>query len=131
MVMKRATMRRAQLVILGAVIVTACKSSPLVAPVASTITMSSSATSLTPGGTAEVSAVVIEEAGTPVHDGTLVTFTATLGTVEPAEVETRDGVATTTFTAGNTAGTAQIAAASGQALPPGEGPNFVEIVIAN
>lgn len=125
-------MRRVHLVILGAVIVTACESSPLVAPVASTITMFSSATALPPGGTAEVSAVVIEEAGTPVHDGTVVRFMATLGTVEPAEVETRDGVATTIFTAGNTAGTAQIAAASGGATPPGEdGTNFVEITIGN
>jgi hypothetical protein len=132
MVMKRATMRRVQLVILGAVMVTACESSPLVAPVASTISVFSSATALAPGGTAEVSAVVIEEAGTPVHDGTVVRFTATLGTVEPAEAETRDGVATTIFTAGSTAGTAQIAAESGGAIPLGEtGTNFVEITIGN
>ena len=125
-------MRRVPLVILGAVMVTACKSSPLVAPVASTITVLSSVTALAPGDSAEVSAVVIEEAGTPVHDGTVVRFTATLGTVEPAEVETRDGVATTIFTAGNTAGTAQIAAESGGASPVGEdGTNFVEITIGS
>ena len=130
--MNRATMRRVQLVMLAAVMATACKSSPLVAPVASTITVFSSAATLTPGGTAEISAVVIEEAGTAVHDGTVVRFTATLGTVEPAEVETRDGVAITTFTAGSAAGTAQIAAESGFASPVGEdGTNFVEITIGS
>ena len=130
--MKKTATRRLYLVILGAVIVTACKSSPLLAPVASTITVFSSSSALAPGGTAEVSAVVIEEAGTPVHDGTLVRFTATFGTVEPVEVETRDGVATTIFTAGSAAGTAQIAAESGLATPVGEdGTNFVEITIAN
>ena len=124
-------MRRVQLVILSAVVMTACKSSPLVAPVASTISVFSTATTLAPGGTAEVAALVIEEAGTEVHDGTVVRFTATLGTVEPAEAETRDGVAVTTFTAGSTAGTAQIAATSGGALPETDKTNFVEITIAN
>ena len=123
-------MRRVQLVILGAVVMTACKSSPLVAPVASTISVFSTVTTLAPGGTAEVAALVIEEAGTEVHDGTVVRFTATLGTVEPAEAETRDGVAVTTFTAGSTAGTAQIAATSGGALPETDKTNFVEITIA-
>jgi hypothetical protein len=131
MVMKRAAMRRVQLVILGAVMVTACESSPLVAPVASTISVFSSATALAPGGTAEVSAIVIEEAGTPVHDGTVVRFTATLGTVEPVEVETRDGVAITTFTAGTTAGTAQVAATSGGAASGPDQPNVVDITIGN
>lgn len=124
-------MRRLQLVILGAVIVAACKSSPLVAPVASTIAVFSTATALAPGGTAEISALVIEEAGTEVHDGTVVRFMATLGTVEPAEVETRDGVAVTTFTAASSAGTARITAISGAALPAPDQSNFVEITIGN
>ena len=54
------------------------------------------------------------------------------GLALPAEAETRDGVATTIFTAGSTAGTAQIAAESGGAIPLGEtGTNFVEITIGN
>ena len=122
---------RLQLILLGAVIVTACDSSPLVAPVGSTISIFSTTTTLTPGGTAEISAIVIEEAGTPVHDGTVVRFSATLGTVNPVEAETHDGVAVTTFTAGSQTGTAQIAATSGGALTGPEAPNVIDITIAN
>ena len=122
---------RLRLILLTAVIVTACDSAPLVAPIASTISVFSTATSLAPGGTAEISAIVIEEAGTPVHDGTVVHFNATLGTVNPAEAETRDGVAVTTFTAGSTTGTAQIAATSGGALTGPEAANVIDITIGN
>lgn len=129
--MRKATVRRLQLVLLGAVIVTGCDSAPLVAPIASTISVFSTATALAPGGTADISAIVIEEAGTPVHDGTVVRFSATLGTVDPVEAETRDGVAMTTFTAGSTAGTAQIAATSGGALSGPDAPNVIDITIGN
>ena len=128
--MRKATVRL-QLILLGAVIVTACDSTPLTAPVGSTISIFSTATSLAPGGTAEISALVIEEAGTPVHDGTVVRFSATLGTVNPVEVETHDGVAVTMFTAGTQTGTAQIAATSGGALTGPEAPNVIDITIAN
>lgn len=128
--MRKATVRL-QLILLGALIVTACDSAPLVAPIASTISIFSTATSLPPGGTAEISAIVIEEAGTPVHDGTVVRFSATLGTVNPVEAETRDGVAVTTFTAGSTAGTAQIAATSGGALTGPDAPNVIDITIGS
>jgi hypothetical protein len=130
MVMRKATVRL-QLALLTAVIVTACDSAPLVAPIASTISVFSTATALPPGGTAEISAIVIEEAGTPVHDGTVVRFSATLGTVDPVEAETRDGVALTTFTAGSTAGTAQIAATSGGALTGPDAPNVIDITIGS
>jgi len=129
--MRKATVRRIQLILLGAVIVTACDSAPLVAPIASTITVFSTATALAPGGSAEISAIVIEEAGTPVHDGTVVRFDATLGTVNPVEAETRDGVAVTTFTAGTQTGTAQVVATSGGALTGPEAPNFIDITIGN
>lgn len=122
---------RLRLILLTAVIVTACDSAPLVAPIASTISVFSTAMSLAPGGTAEISAIVIEEAGTPVHDGTVVYFNATLGTVDPAEAETREGVAVTTFTAGSTTGTAQIAATSGGALTGPEAANVIDITIGN
>jgi hypothetical protein len=131
MVMRKATVRRLQWIVLGIFIVTACDSAPLVAPIASTITVFSTATTLTPGGSAEISAIVIEEAGTPVHDGTVVRFSATLGTVDPVEAETRDGVAVTTFTAGSQAGTAQVVATSGGALTGPEAPNFIDITIGS
>ena len=122
---------RLQLVLLTAVIVTACHSSPLVAPIGSTISIFSTTTTLTPGGTAEISAIVTEEAGTMVQDGTLVYFNATLGMLDPPEAETKNGVALTTFTAGSQTGTAQIAATSGGALTGPEAPNVIDITIAN
>lgn len=106
----------------------ACNSSPLTAPVASTISISALDTKVLPGGSTEVTAVVIEEAGTPVHDGTQVRFTATLGRVEPETVTTRDGVARATFTAGSTAGTAKVTASSGAAAASELG-NIVEITV--
>lgn len=111
------------------VLASSCDRSPLVAPIASTISVYSSETDLRPGETAEVSALVVEEAGTLVHDGTVVRFFATLGSVDPVQVKTRDGVATTTFTAGSTIGTAQITATSGSAIPGPDQPNVVEIAI--
>jgi len=131
MVIRKATVRRIQLILLGAVIVTACDSSPLVAPIGSTISVFSTVTALAPGGSAEITAIVIEEAGTAVHDGTVVRFSATLGTVDPVEAETRDGVAVTTFTAGSTTGTAQIAATSGGALTGPEAANVIDITIGS
>ena len=129
--MRKATVRRIQLILLGAVIVTACDSAPLVAPIGSTISVFSTVTALAPGGSAEITAIVIEEAGTAVHDGTVVRFSATLGTVDPVEAETRDGVAVTTCTAGSTTGTAQIAATSGGALTGPEAANVIDITIGS
>ncbi len=58
-------------------------------------------------------AIVIESAGTPVHNGTQVVFSTTLGTFTPPEVETLNGVATTIFQAGSISGTTRINAYSG------------------
>ena len=113
-------------VIIGAA--AACDGVPLVAPIASTIAIAVGETELPIGGSTEVAAIVVEEAGTLVHDGTTVRFTATLGRVEPEEAETRDGIARATFIAGTTPGTAKVIATSG-AAEPGEGGNSVEIVI--
>jgi hypothetical protein len=99
----------------AALVSAACDKVPLTAPTNSTISVSADAQVLPPGGNTRVSALVIEAAGTPVHDGTVVRFTATLGQVNPVEVETRGGVATTTFVAGSESGTAQIRATSGAA----------------
>jgi hypothetical protein len=104
---------------------------PLGAPTESTISITASAGILAPGGTAEITAFVVEQSGTVVHDGTLVRFTATNGQVNPTESETRGGVAVTTFIAANTSGVARIRATSGSATG-GEGDtpsNVVEIQI--
>ena len=106
----------------------ACDKVPLTAPVASKISVSASSTALQPNGTTEVIAVVTEEAGTPVQNGTLVRFSTTGGRVDPGEATTRDGVARTTFTAGGTAGTAKVTATSGAAAA-GDPGNTVDITI--
>ena len=54
-------------------------------------------------------------AGTPVHNGTLVTFTTTLGRIEPAEARTSNGQVRVRFISGNQSGTAIITAFSGGA----------------
>src|SRR5688572_27552290 len=100
-------------VVLAAV---ACEKVPLLAPSGSTITLSTATSALGFNGTAEISAHVLEAAGTPPHSGTHVTFSTNLGTVEPAEVQTDvNGRATTRFRAGNSSGIATIIATSGGA----------------
>lgn len=101
--------------VLAALATVGCDKVPLGAPTESSISVSAAAQTLPPGGATEVTAFVVEQSGTPVHDGTLVRFTATLGQVSPAEVETRRGFAVTTFTAGSSSGTATVRAVSGAA----------------
>jgi PKD repeat protein len=60
-----------------------------------------------------VIASITEKPGTPVQNGTVVTFTSSFGTIEPAEARTDAGKATVTFRAGTQSGTAVIGAFSG------------------
>ena len=92
-----------------------CDKMPLTAPSGSTLTINAGSTVLPNGGSTIVTATVIEAAGTPVHNGTTVRFTATLGRVEPAEAQTNNGIATTTFFAGDASGVAEVRATSGAA----------------
>lgn len=89
----------------------ACDKVALTAPTESTITLFAS-----PGnGFTEITATVIEQAGTPVQNGTVVTFTTTIGTIEPREARTQNGRVTVRFVPGTTSGTATIRAYSGSA----------------
>ena len=116
---------RLGLVLTLAVAAAACERVPLLAPTESTIIVAADTSVLAPGGRAQITATVAEQGGTPVQNGTLVRFSATLGRVEPAEVETRGGSATATFIAGTSSGTAEIRATSGAAgaATIGEGAN--------
>lgn len=107
--------------------VAGCQKVPLLGPTGSTISVSAASTVLAPGASTQVSATVVESGGTPVHDGTLVRFSATLGRLDPPEVETRGGTATTTFIAGTESGTAQVRATSGAAAG-GEGEAAANVV---
>jgi PKD repeat protein len=115
----------------GVIVALACVSCdkvPLLAPTNSTVTIDAQSRIVPTGGSTTVTATVIESSGTPVQNGTLVRFTTTLGRVDPAEAQTRNGVATTTFYAGNDSGMAEVRATSGGAggatsSTPGTGTN--------
>ena len=94
----------------------ACEKVPLLAPTGSTITLTATTNALSANGTTPIIAQVIEASGSPPHSGTLVSFTTTLGRLDPVDVETdANGQVTTTFIAGGANGTATIAALSGGA----------------
>jgi Big-like domain-containing protein/PKD domain-containing protein len=70
----------------------------------------------TPGtGTTGTTSTTSAGAGTPVQNGTLVSFTTTIGRIEPSEARTSNGQVRVRFFAGNQSGTATITAFSGGA----------------
>ena len=91
-----------------------CQKVPLLAPSGSSISLTTAVTVVPLGGTVEIIAQVIEPSGTPPQRGTLVSFTTSLGTLQPTEAETDTaGRAIVRFIAGNGSGTAVITALSG------------------
>ncbi len=101
--------------VLTCVVVVACERVPLTAPTSSTISVTVDQTTLPLNGQATVRAIVIESGGTPVHNGTQVVFSTTLGSFTPVEANTINGVATSVFSAGSISGTTAINAYSGGA----------------
>ncbi len=67
---------------------TACQRVPLLAPSGSVISLTSPATVLPFNGSTTIGAQVIEASGHSPHSGTHVTFTTTLGTIQPSDAET-------------------------------------------
>lgn len=107
-------LRLLSLAVASALLAVTCERVPLLAPAGSTITLTTAVTALPVNGTAPIYAQVIEPSGTPPHSGTQITFTTTLGTIQPANVETdSNGQAVVTFRAGSSNGTANITAISG------------------
>ena len=96
-------------------VVVACDRVPLTSPTGSTISLSIDRNILPLNGQAVVRAVVTESAGTPVHNGTTVTFQPSIGRTDPVEAQTVNGIATVTFLAGTVSGTGFIHAFSGGA----------------
>ncbi len=119
-----------------------CDKVPLLAPTGSVITLFATAATVPSNGSMEIVATVIEQgtasttappanggagtgtgttatstpgAGTPVHNGTVVTFTTTIGRVEPSEARTSNGQVRVRFHADGQSGTAVITAFSGGA----------------
>ena len=87
---------------------------PLTAPTKSIIALYASASPAN-DGSFNLLATVTEEAGTPVQNGTLVTFTTTLGRLDPTSAETTNGQATAKLVADGLSGTATVSAFSGGA----------------
>jgi hypothetical protein len=123
-----------------AILATGCDKVPLLAPTSSTISLTAGTRVLPVNGTTELTAFVVESSGTPVQNGTTVRFTTTLGRVEPAEAQTRNGSVTATFFAGTSSGVAEVRALSGAAGGGSTGtgtggtgtttaPNLVQITI--
>jgi hypothetical protein len=109
---------RAILLLLSAAIVfagsVACQRVPLLAPTGSTITLTASATALPSNGSTDIIAQVIQPSGNPPHSGTHITFTTTLGSIQPSDATTDiSGRAVVKFVAGGQSGTATIQAISG------------------
>ena len=115
------------LVVIAAV-TAGCDKAQLLAPTQSTISLSAPTRVLPSNGTTPLTAMVLEQAGTPVHNGTTVRFTTSLGRVDPVEVQTTNGIAITTFFAGPNSGIADIRATSGAAKAEGD-INLVKITI--
>lgn len=107
----------------------ACHKMPLTAPSGTAITLIASTNVLPVNGSTDVIAILIEGGqsttgnntttnpgvGTPVHNGTLVTFTTSLGRIEPVEARTEGGRATVKLFADGRSGTATVTAFSGPA----------------
>ena len=116
-----------------------CRRSPLLAPSGSSITLAVPASALatdtfpivavvTEGGTSTTTNnngtngnnnnnnTTTSSGGTPVHNGTLVNFTTTMGSVSQADASTVNGQATVQFTGDGRAGTLTITAVSGSAV---------------
>jgi hypothetical protein len=118
-------------------LVAACDKVPLLAPTGSVITLLAATTTVSLNSEVTIIATVIENgtapagtgtgtgtgtagtsrsgAGTPVQNGTLITFTTTIGRIEPAEARTHNGQVTVQLITSGTSGTATITAYSGGA----------------
>jgi hypothetical protein len=108
-----------------------CDRAPFTAPSGSAITLVASTTTLSVNGAADITAFVLEGAqgvgtpdepgdivagsGTPVHNGTEVFFTTSLGRIEPSVARTSGGRATARLISEGRSGTATVTAVSGPA----------------
>jgi hypothetical protein len=91
----------------------ACAGVLFTAPPGSTINLIASPPFVaSDGGVSVITAIVIEPAGTPVADGTVVLFFTDIGSIEP-QGKTRNGIARVNFTSDSRSGVATIQAISG------------------
>ena len=108
--------------VIAAVVAVSCDRVPLTSPTGSTIQLSTSTSIVPIDGSAEITATVIESAGTAVQNGTTVVFRADLGRMDPPESQTINGRAVSRFFASGLSGVAKINAYSGAAATGGTVP---------
>ena len=103
-------------------LVSGCEKVPLMAPAGSTIVLTAATNALPVGATTDIIATVLEAAGTPPHSGTFVTFTTTLGAMQPAQAQTdTSGRVVVRYFSGTANGSAVITATSGGATTGTDG----------
>ena len=115
--------------------VASCDKVPLLAPTGTVITLLPATNTVSLNSAVEIIATVIENgqassgtgtgsgsttttrtgAGTPVQNGTLISFTTTIGRIDPAEARTHNGQVSVRLITANQSGTATITAYSGGA----------------
>ena len=110
--------------------IAACDKVPLLAPTGTVITLIPASTVVGLNSQVQIIATVIEHGvasggsgtsstpstgGTPVQNGTVITFTTTIGRIEPSDARTHNGQVTVTLFTGNESGTPIITAYSGGA----------------
>jgi hypothetical protein len=105
-------LRLAAVLLAGCCLSASCGDSTT-APSGSTLTLVATPASVGFNGTSTIVADLRQGNGQPVDDGTLITFAATLGSVQPGSAESLAGKATVTFIAGAESGMAVVTAASG------------------
>lgn len=106
-------------VLFAVCVLSACDKVPLTSPTGSTISLSTNSNIVPINGSVEVTATVIESAGTAVQNGTTVVFTSDFGRMDPAEAQTQNGRATVRFVASGQSGSARVNAFSGAASTSG------------
>lgn len=107
--------RRSALALIAGALSISCGQAILTAPIGSTIAININPPFISANGDiAVVSVLVLEPAGTPVPDGTVVQFFSTLGKIQE-QGKTNDGVARVNFQSDARSGTARITVFSGPA----------------
>jgi len=100
-----------------------CGDALFTAPPGSTMSLSANPNFIpSNGGVSEITAFIIEPAGTTVPNGTVVQFFTTLGRMEPREGKTFNGAARVNLVSDSRSGTAQVTAVSGGAAVPAPSP---------
>src|SRR5574338_1007652 len=114
-------------------VVASCDKVPLLAPTGTVINLFATANTVSLNSEVSIIATAIENgvdvgsgsgstgssgAGTPVQNGTLISFTTTIGSIEPSEARTHNGQVTVKLVTGTQSGTATVTAYSGGASKP-------------